>query len=70
MEQLLEIIEKYVEADEITADSNFRKDLGLASFDTVCMISDIKKTMGISLKPEDFLRCKTVGNLWEYMKTL
>lgn len=70
MERLIEIIENYVEADEITAASAFRKDLGLASFDTVCMISDIKKTMGISLKPEDFLRCKTVGSLWEYINTL
>lgn len=70
MEQLLKIIENYVEADEITAESNFRKDLGLASFDTVCMISDIRKTMGISLKPEDFVRCKTVGNLWEYIRTI
>ncbi len=70
MEKLINIIENYVEAENITENSNFKRDLGLASFDTVCMIAEIKNTLDINLKPEDFLRCKTVGKLWEYIETL
>ena len=35
MKELIAIIENYVEADEITAGTSFKKDLGLSSFDTV-----------------------------------
>lgn len=61
MDKLIEILNNYVEADEITATSEFRKDLGLASFDTVCVINEIKATLGIECTPADFVRYSTVG---------
>ena len=71
MEKLISVIENYVEIDgEITADMSFKKDLGLSSFDTVCMIDEIKETMGVTLDPTDFVKYKTVGEMAEYIATL
>lgn len=68
MEKLISVIENYVEIDgEITADMSFKKDLGLSSFDTVCMIDEIKETMGVTLDPTDFVKYKTVGEMAEYI---
>ncbi len=71
MEKLIGVIENYVELDgEITADMSFKKDLGLSSFDTVCMIDEIKETLGVTLSPTDFVKYKTVGEMAEYIATL
>lgn len=69
MQELIAIIENYVEADEITADTSFKKDLGLSSFDTVCMIDEIKTELGVKLEPADFVKYKTVGKMAEYIES-
>ena len=69
MQELVAIIENYVEADEITADTSFKKDLGLSSFDTVCMIDDIKTDLGVKLEPADFVKYKTVGEMADYIES-
>ena len=71
MEKLIGVIENYVELDgEITAEMSFKKDLGLSSFDTVCMIDEIKETLGVTLDPTDFVKYKTVGEMAQYIATL
>ncbi|MGN1417800.1 MAG: acyl carrier protein [Acutalibacteraceae bacterium] len=71
MEELIGVIENYVELDdEITADLNFKKDLGLSSFDTVCMIDEIKDTLGVTLNPTDFVKYKTVGEMADYIQSI
>ena len=60
MEKLIELIENYVEVDEITQSSSFRNDLGMSSFDTMCLITDIEVELGVKLKPTDFINYKTV----------
>ena len=70
MQELVAIIENYVEADEITADTSFKKDLGLSSFDTVCMIDEIKTELGVKLEPADFVKHKTVGEMADYINSL
>lgn len=70
MDKLIEVIMNYVELDEITSDMTFRNDLGLGSFDTVCMIDEIKDTMGVTLKPSDFVTHKTVGEMASYIEGL
>ncbi len=69
MQELVTIIENYVEADEITADTGFKKDLGLSSFDTVCMIDEIKTELGVKLEPADFVKYKTVGEMAAYIES-
>ena len=70
IERLIEIIENYVEADEIKSEDSFKLDLGMSSFDTMCMVSEIEATMGVKLTAADFIKHKTVGEMAKYIATL
>ena len=70
IEGLIEIIENYVEADEIKSEDSFKLDLGMSSFDTVCMLSDIQSEFGIELTASDFINNKTVGEMSKHIETL
>ena len=70
IEKLVEIIENYVEADEIKSEDNFKLDLGMSSFDTMCMVAEIESTMGVKLTAADFVKYKTVGEMAKYIATL
>ena len=59
-----------MEADEIKAEDNFKLDLGLSSFDTVCMTEDIKAAFGVTLTAADFIKHKTVGSMAEHINTM
>ena len=70
LEKLIEIIENYVEADEIKSEDNFKLDLGMSSFDTMCMVAEIESTLGVKLAATDFIKHKTVGEMAKYIATL
>lgn len=69
MEKMIAIIENYVEYDgEITADLRFKQDLGLSSFDTVCMTEELKNEFGKNIVPSDFIKYKTVGAMLSFLE--
>ena len=70
LEKLISILENYVEADEIKSEDNFKSDLGMSSFEIMCLISDIAEADGITLKATDFIKHKTVGAMSEYIDSL
>lgn len=70
IEKLIEIIENYVEADEIKSEDNFKLDLGMSSFDTMCIVAEIESTMGVKLTAADFIKYKTVGEMAKYISTV
>lgn len=65
MKEFTDILLNYVEADDIKESDEFKKDLGLASFDTVCLVSEIKTVLGISTEPSDFIKYRTVGEFYK-----
>ena len=68
MNELIKIIENYVEYDgEITPELTFKNDLGLSSFDTVCMIEELKTVFKKNLEPSDLIRHKTVGEMAKFL---
>ena len=67
LEELIRIIENYVEADEIKSEDRFKLDLGMSSFDTACMVEEIKNEIGVQLTTADFIKNKTVGEMAEYI---
>ena len=69
-ERLVQILEEYVEVDEIKAEDNFKLDLGMSSFDTMCMVNDIKKEFGVELKANDFVNNKTVGEMAKHIESI
>ena len=69
-ERLVQILEEYVEVDEIKAEDNFKLDLGMSSFDSMCMVNDIKSEFGVELKAVDFVNNKTVGEMANYIESI
>ena len=69
-EKFIQIIENYVEIDEIKSEDNFKLDLGMSSFDTMCLVGDIKTTFDVELKAVDFLNNKTVGEMAAYIESV
>ncbi len=63
-EKFKNIIMNYVESEEIKDSDEFKKDLGLASFDTVCLIAELKTVLGITCEPSDFVKNRTVGEFY------
>lgn len=59
-----------MEADEIKTEDNFKLDLGLSSFDTMCMVAEIESTLGVKLTAADFIKNKTVGEMAKHIETL
>ncbi len=58
-----------MEVDEIKSEDNFKLDLGMSSFETMCLVTDIKDEFGIELKAADFIKHKTVGEMSDYLAT-
>ncbi len=64
MEKLIDLLLNYVEPDEdITAETSIKEDLGMSSFDLVCLAEEIFGEFGVKLTAENFRSCITVGSL-------
>lgn len=72
LEQLKEIICRYVEADEetIVPEARFSEDIGFNSYDFMCMLGDIEDELDIELDEEKASSSRTVGALMEYLEGL
>lgn len=72
LEKLKEIIVNYVEVnpDEITTESRFIEDLGLNSYDFMCMLGDVEEEFGIAVDEAEIVNLRTVGEAIAYFETL
>ncbi|MCM1507757.1 MAG: acyl carrier protein [Ruminococcus flavefaciens] len=72
LEKLKEIIVNYVEVnpDEITTESRFIEDIGLNSYDFMCMLGDIEEEFGIAVDETEIVNLRTVGEAIAYFETL
>ena len=59
-----------MEVDEIKSEDSFKLDLGMSSFDTMCMVAEIENELGVKLTAADFVKNKTVGEMAKYIATL
>lgn len=59
-----------MEADEIKSEDSFKLDLGMSSFDTMCMVAEIESVMGVKLTAADFIKHKTVGEMATYISAI
>ncbi len=41
----------------------------MSSFDTMCLITDIKTELGVEVTAADFIRLKTVGKMAEFINS-
>lgn len=72
LENLKEIICNYVDvdADSITEDSRFIEDLGMNSYDFMCLIGELEGEMDIQVDEQEVVKLSTVGDAIKYIETL
>lgn len=72
LEKIKELIVNYVEVnpDDITLESRFIDDLGLNSYDFMCMLGDIEDAFGIAVDEAEIVNIRTVGEAIAYFETL
>jgi acyl carrier protein len=64
MDRIIEIILEFVEPeDEITAESTLKGDLGLTSFDSVCLLDALCEEFGKNVDEINVRECQTVQDL-------
>lgn len=56
--------------DHIEMSTNFKKDLGLDSFDFVNLICAIEERYDVELEEDKYRRLNTIEELMEYLNTL
>lgn len=71
-EKIKELVVNYVEVnpDDITLESRFIDDLGLNSYDFMCMLGDIEDAFGIAVDEAEIVNIRTVGEAIAYFETL
>ena len=67
-DELIEIISKYTEVENITEDLSLTQDLMLTSLDVVSMVGDFEDTFDIEIVDEDIMQMKTVGDILDYLR--
>lgn len=71
-EKIKEIITNYVEVnpEEITTDSRFIEDIGLNSYDFMCMLGDVEEEFNIAVDESEIINLHTVGEAITYFESL
>ena len=71
LEKMKEIIADQlgVNADEVTADSNFKDDLGADSLDLFELVTNLEDEYGVGIPAEDLENMATVGDVINYLKS-
>lgn len=72
LEQLKDIIIKYVEIDKdkITENSRFVEDLGFSSYDFMSMVGELEDEFDIEVEEREVADIKTVGEAIHYIESL
>ncbi|MBQ8434608.1 MAG: acyl carrier protein [Oscillospiraceae bacterium] len=72
LEKFKEIICNYVDvdADTITEDSRFIEDLGMNSYDFMCLIGELEAAMDVQVEEQDVVNLSTVGDAIKYIESL
>ena len=72
LDQFKEIICNYVDvdADSITENSRFIEDLGMNSYDFMCLLGELEQTMDVQVDEQEVVKLSTVGEAIKYVKSL
>ncbi len=71
LEKLKSIIAEQLSVgeNEITAESNFKDDLGADSLDLFELVMSLEEEYGMEIPSEDLEKIATVGDVMEYLKS-
>ncbi|MCR5012853.1 MAG: acyl carrier protein [Lachnospiraceae bacterium] len=69
-EEIKKILDSEYHITGISRETNFRKELGLSSFDFLNLICIFEEKYGVELDEEKYIHIVTVGELCDYLETL
>ena len=72
LDKMKEIICNYVDIapEEITEASNLTDDLGLSSYDIMCVLGDLENEFGVTVNETEIVDIRTVGEAITYLEGL
>lgn len=72
LDKMKEIICNYVETapEEITENSRLIEDIGLNSYDFMCMLGDLETEFGVTVDETEVVNLQTVGEAIAYLEKL
>ncbi|MDE5584601.1 MAG: acyl carrier protein [Ruminococcus sp.] len=72
LEKIKEIVCNYVEynPDDITAETRFIEDMGLNSYDFMCMLGDLEAELDVTVEEAEIINIRTVGEAIAYFESL
>lgn len=72
LDKMKEIICNYVETapEEITENSRLIEDIGLNSYDFMCMLGDLETAFGVTVDETEVVNLRTVGEAIAYLEKL
>ncbi|MGN1339424.1 MAG: acyl carrier protein [Oscillospiraceae bacterium] len=72
LEKMKEIICNYVDIapEDITEASSLTDDLGLSSYDIMCVLGDLEDEFGVTVNETEIVDIRTVGEAVKYIESL
>ena len=72
LEKMRSIICNYVdiEPENITEESNLTDDLGLRSYDIMCVLGELEEEFGVTVNEAEIVDIHTIGEAMNYIKSL
>lgn len=68
VEKIAEILKDKLDIDNVTAESDFKKDLEIDSLDLFDLVMSLEETFGVEIPSEDLESIATVGDMVNYLK--
>ncbi|MCR5598767.1 MAG: acyl carrier protein [Lachnospiraceae bacterium] len=69
-DEIKKILDEEYHITGVSKETNFRKELGLSSFDFLNLICIFEERYGVELDEEKYIHIVTVGELCDYLETL
>ena len=70
LEVIKELLEKEYQLTDVNMDTDFKRDLGLNSFDFLNLICIFEEKYNVELDEEKYRNINTIGELCEYLEAL
>ncbi len=70
LEVIKELLEKEYQLTDVNMDTDFKRDLGLNSFDFLNLICIFEEKYNVELDEEKYRNINTIGELCEYLESL
>ena len=69
-EKIVEILKDKYGIENVTPESNFKKDLGLNSFDLMELAFVAEEILGVEMKEDAYRKAETIKDICDYLVTL